>query len=49
MEVEGKELFQESALLHTQTWRNRDIEKLNSSIMDIKPSTFIGKRHKAMP
>jgi hypothetical protein len=30
------------------TWKNSTIEKLGLSIMDTKPSTFIGKRHKAM-
>ena len=29
-------------------WRNRDILKLNLSIMETKPSTFLGKRHNTM-
>ena len=28
---------------------NKDIEKLNSSIMDTKPQTLLGKRHNTMP
>jgi group II intron reverse transcriptase/maturase len=30
------------------TWKHRDISKLGLYIMDTKPSTLIGKRHKAM-
>ena len=28
-------------------WKNSDIKKYNLSIMDTKPSTFLGKRHNA--
>ena len=29
-------------------WKNRDIKKLGLSIMETRPSTFMGKRHNAM-